>query len=404
MTDNIRKLVTVRRVDAIDPIEGADAIEVATIEGWKVVTKKGEFKVGDDAVYFEIDSFLPTGNPAWQFLVDKSSRSFNGVAGHRLRTVKLRGQVSQGLVLPLRALPAVTDFFDNTRFDGASARDFDLSDILGIVKWEQELPAELAGRAAGVFPSYIPKTDQERAQNLRDDIFQVEDRLFPFDVSLLDAQVIEALMDKGQLVSLGDGSYAKVMKAKASLDDEFEVTIKLDGSSATFFHKDGHIAACSRNLELKTDESNKDNAFVRMLHDSGFITDLPKLGNIAIQGELMGPGIQGNREKLTKTRLFVFDIYLIDEARYATPVERKELFEKLMSFSNGNGLVEHAPVLAYSAKLIDTLGIKDVEGLLKFAEGKSINNEVREGVVFKRLDGKFSFKAISNKFLLKESD
>ena len=96
-----RKLVTVRTIDAVNPIPDADAIEVATIGGWNVVVKKGEVKAGDKCVYFEIDSFLPTGNPAWQFLVDKQSRTFEGVVGHRLRTVKLRGVTSQGLALRL---------------------------------------------------------------------------------------------------------------------------------------------------------------------------------------------------------------------------------------------------------------------------------------------------------------
>lgn len=98
---NKRKLVTVRQIDALNSIEGADAIEVATIEGWKVVVKRGEFAVGQQVVYIECDAFLPEGNPAWQFLIDKSPRIFEGVKGHKLRTIKLRGVTSQGLVLRL---------------------------------------------------------------------------------------------------------------------------------------------------------------------------------------------------------------------------------------------------------------------------------------------------------------
>jgi RNA ligase (TIGR02306 family) len=109
MSENKRKLVTVRQIDNLEPIDGADAIEVATIEGWKVVVKKGEFKVGEQCVYFEIDSFLPEGNPAWQFLVDKQGREFEGVRGHRLRTIKLRGVLSQGLALPITSLLKVVE-------------------------------------------------------------------------------------------------------------------------------------------------------------------------------------------------------------------------------------------------------------------------------------------------------
>ena len=147
-----RKLLTVRTVDAVGPIDGADAIEVATVGGWQVVVKKGEVKAGDKVFYAEIDSFLPDGNPAWQFLVDKQGRTFEGRLGHRLRTVKLRGAVSQGFIVPLSALPQVTN----------PEEGVDYAEVLGVVKWEQPLPAELAGQAEGLFPSFIRKTDQER--------------------------------------------------------------------------------------------------------------------------------------------------------------------------------------------------------------------------------------------------
>ena len=157
MSNIERKLVTIRTIDAINPIEGADAIECAVFGGWTVVVKKNEFKVGDRAVYFEIDSFLPTGNPAWQFLVDKSPRTFEGVVGHRLRTVKLRGQISQGFVMPLSALPQIANLDE----------DADIAAELGIKKWEQPLPAELAAisRAARKARenSHFPNRDDEDA-------------------------------------------------------------------------------------------------------------------------------------------------------------------------------------------------------------------------------------------------
>lgn len=109
MSNITRKLASIRVIDDVEPIIGADAIEVVTLGGWKVVTKKNEFSKGDLCVYFEIDSFLPAGVPAWQFLVDKSSREFEGVVGHRLRTIKLRGAVSQGFVLPISSLFKVVE-------------------------------------------------------------------------------------------------------------------------------------------------------------------------------------------------------------------------------------------------------------------------------------------------------
>jgi hypothetical protein len=169
--DMKRKLVTIRTIDAINPIEGADAIEVATIGGWNVVVKKGEFKPGDKCFYAEIDSFLPDGNPAWQFLVDKQGREFEGVRGHRLRTVRLRGQISQGFIVPLHALPQITN----------PQEGVDYAEVLGVKKWEPPLPAQLAGQAEGLFPSFIRKTDQERCVS-GDTMVSTEDGQMRMDV------------------------------------------------------------------------------------------------------------------------------------------------------------------------------------------------------------------------------
>src|SRR5690606_28178781 len=140
--------------------------EVATVDGWKVVVKKGEFKVGDIAVYFEIDSFLPESDPRYAFLM-KSKRTFNGVVGHRLRTIRLRGQVSQGLLLPIHEFPEAWYVSYKT-----------LDELLGITKWEKPLPSQLAGKVKGYFPSFIRKTDQERVQNLREELEENRDQAF----------------------------------------------------------------------------------------------------------------------------------------------------------------------------------------------------------------------------------
>jgi len=425
---NLRKLVTLRKIDALDPIPNADAIEVATVEGWKVVVKKGEFKVGDLCVYFEIDSFLPDGNPAWQFLVDKQGREFEGKRGHRLKTIKLRGQLSQGFVIPLASAPAVHDAFKDMQFmlgtDAAitEIRQLDFSAVLGVVKWDPPLPAALAGLAKGLFPSFIRKTDQERCQNLGRAIFGYEDEMFPFDIGNLPEDALQTMQDKGLLEWVGDalgGKWMKVIPAEASPDAAYEVTMKMDGSSATFFHRDGEVGVCSRNLELKVDEANKDNTFVRMLFDSTLNVVLPELGNIAIQGELMGPAIQGNRENLKDFTFFVFEVQFLDEGRNATIYERYGIMDKLYALGVNPHKVRHAPIMTAPGKFVEfqelsgeervrhtlpSLGITNVDELLKFAEGPSLVNKVREGLVFKRADGKFSFKAISNAYLLGEKE
>lgn len=369
----MRKLASIRTISDISPIENADAIEVATVDGWKVVTKKGEFKVGDRCVYIEIDSFLPEGNPAWQFLVDKSGINYNGKRGHRLRTVKLRGQLSQGFLVSLNKLSDVI-----VNIDGEQKRfcdidwsiEDDVTEFLGIEKWEQPIPASLAGQVEGAFPSFISKTDQERCQNLVHEIFH------------------------------------------ENKDCKYEITIKLDGTSCTIYHFNGKVGVCSRNYELKINEENikSGNSYVKIAIDSGLLDHLPKLGNYAIQGELMGPGIQKNREKLNSHKLFIFDIFDIDNHRYLTPSERYEFFNKLMELTNnGNGIVDHVPILRFNVsheqvafKSLQDLGINNIDDLLEFSNGPSLNNKTREGLVFKSEDAKFSFKVISNNFLLKE--
>lgn len=360
-----RKLVSIRRIASINPIPGADAIEVATIDGWKVVVKKGEFQEGDLCVYFEIDSFLPESDPRFAFLMKSGVREFEGQRGHKLRTVKLRGQISQGLALPVHLF--VDDFVGSKEDEGQELSEFftvgqDMTELLGIKKYEAPIPASIAGFVKGSFPSFITKTDQERCQNLVHEIF----------------------VDNA--------------------DAKYEISVKLDGTSMTVYHRNGEVGVCSRNLELKISDENKDNTLVRMFIDSGLMHALPQLGNIAIQGELMGPGIQGNRENLKRPMFCIFDIQNIDEHRYLTVGERWDLVDRLANFGvNFCAYVMHVPVIDKDVTISD-LGISSVEDLLKYAEGPSYNHPVREGLVFKRVDGGFSFKAISNAFLAREKD
>ena len=335
----MRKMATIRQIDALNPIEGADAIECATIGGWKVVVKKGEFSVGNLAVYCEIDSWIPTELAPF-LSKGKEPREFEGIRGERLRTVKLRGQLSQGLLLNLdTALPQTNSFVEGD----------DVSETLGIVKWERPMNAQLAGMAKGNFPSLIPKTDQERAQNLVGEIL-----------------------------------------AAAQAGTQFEITEKLEGSSMTVYLIDGVFGVCSRNLDLKETADNtfwqvaRQEQIEQKMRDHGW-------GNWAVQGELIGPGIQGNIYKLSKPEFRVFDVYNVQAGEYIQPVHRRALIDRM-------GLL-HAPVL-----LIDKdLGVGSVDELLLWAEGESkLGKTEREGIVFKEAKGGMSFKAISNKYLLGE--
>lgn len=413
----MRRLVTARIIDAVDAIDGADAIEVVTIGGWKVVVKKGEFKVGDQCLYFEIDSFLQDGVAAWQFLVDKQPKMFMGNRGHKLRTIRLRGQVSQGFVVPIGAFELVLAAINNKDIPPGmvvseeqcaafqelkfgmhqheaqlDALDMNFSAVLGVVKYELPLPTQLQGLAEGLFPSFIRKTDQERCQNLKEEIFGYEDQIIPANAELGRPEIVRA--------------------AKADRDAKYEVTLKLDGSSMTVFGRktfsEDHstkVGVCSRNLELKISEANMNNGFVQIAIGSGLIEALKDLVEvdgveIAVQGELMAPGIQSNRENLAEPKFFVFDIFDIKTGKYLGPTQRRLMVQMLQD----RGVrIEHVPVLHQEITLQE-LGITDIQGLLAYAEGPSMVNPVREGLVFKRTDGSFSFKAISNKYLQQVKD
>lgn len=348
----MRKMASIRSIDNIEPITGADSIEVATVGGWKVVVKKGEFKTNDLVVYLEIDSWVPTSLAPF-LSKGKEPKVFNGTEGERLRTVKLRGQISQGLLLPIDC----TTISDGEGNVISVSEGDDVTEFLGIQKWERPLPTQLQGQAKGNFPSFIRKTDQERCQNLQKNIF----------------------VDWKDL--------------------EWEISLKLDGSSLTGYYNNGETGICSRNLELMDNDENSGNSFIQTFNSSGLKDAIKSIGrNVAVQGEMMGEKIQGNRENLTGTILFIFDVFDIDNQQYMTPQDRLEFINLL--FKNGY-TGDIAPILN-SKTTLHNIGISNITDLLSFADGESINNPVREGVVFKCVtNGDISFKAISNKFLLK---
>lgn len=330
-----RKMAIIRKIEEVKSIPNADKIVAYRVGGWWVVDSIGKYIVGDLAVYLEIDSWVPTELAPF-LSKGKEPREFEGIKGERLRTIKLRGQLSQGLLLPYAICGMIV------------AEGDDVSELLNIVKWERPMNAQLAGMAKGNFPSLIPKTDQERVQNLNNEI----------------ASAVESGL-------------------------QFEVTEKLEGSSMTCYLIDGIFGVCSRNLDLKETE---DNTFwqVARRDDIEDKMKICRLNDFAIQGELIGPGIQGNIYKLNKPEFRVFDVYDIKAGAYLYPHDR---CAQIMVM----GLL-HAPVLLVNKDL----GVGSIDEILQWAEGKSKLNDKqeREGIVFKEVNGGMSFKAISNSYLL----
>jgi len=253
---------------------------------------------------------------------------------------KLKGVVSQGLLLPLSV---VFELDPQTSVDIVGTN---VSEILGVMKWEP--PAEFQSPdAKGLFPSFIPKTDQERIQNLKSEYQKWYDE-----------------------------------------SNQWEVTEKLDGSSMTVFFNNSEIGVCSRNLELK---ESTENTFWKTAQSSGAIESLKVLGkNIALQGELIGPGIQGNKYNLSEFMFYIYDVFDIDAQEYYLVADRRQIVNHL-------GLL-HVPVY-YDAELQTDC----IQAVIQDAEGKSclcITTE-RKGKVYKNTKTHESFKAISNRWLMK---
>lgn len=164
-----RKLASIQRIKEILPIEGADMIELVVVNSWKVVAAKSVgHKVGDLVVYCEIDSFLPV-EPEFEFLRKSSFKKMGDQEGFRLKTIKLRGQISQGLILPLRDAEEVMN--RKSKDSVLLLEGIDVSENLGIVKYDPPVPANLAGKVKGNFPSFLRKTDEERCLSAETIIF-----------------------------------------------------------------------------------------------------------------------------------------------------------------------------------------------------------------------------------------
>jgi RNA ligase (TIGR02306 family) len=371
-----RKLATITKVKELLPIEGADRIEAATMttNGWTCVIKKGEFVTGDFGIYFEIDSFLPK-EERYGFLDGRSNKMMDGVEGYRLRTVKLRKQISQGLLMPLSIFPEITNPQEGD----------DVTRLLNIKLYEIPVKFSMGmrgARPAGKFPSFIRKTDQDRIQSL----------------------------DEIQINARNNKTY--------------EITEKLDGTSATYYYKNGRFGVCSRNLELQTSfgknflqrciewfrkkilwrHFEKQFGFPKSIYEEmaalhHLDKTLPELcketgRNFAVQGEIVGTNISSNRLKLDTIDFYVFDIFDIDQQAYLDASERYEIATRLE--------LRHVPILEQSYYLC--FEETPIEQLIQLADGKSaLSDQKREGIVYKQRGGEawaVSFKVISNEYLL----
>jgi RNA ligase (TIGR02306 family) len=327
-------LASVQRIDTLSPIEGADRIERATMVGlgWDCVVRKGEFKPGDLCVYIIIDAIIP------KYLLSGVKEDAEMV---RLRTVKMKKQISQGLILNINVLDGHSDFVS---YGG------DVTEFLGIKKYEKAIPAHMQGLIKGDFPPFIPKTDEERIQN--------------------DPRMIPLLTNKP--------SY---------------ITMKMDGTSLTTYRLSGDLEVCSRNMKLKEGE----NVYWQMARKYSLDTLLPN--HYAIQGEVVGPGIQKNLLGLTEADLYVFNVWELHEdgpsIKVAYPANKNFVESIGMKF---------VPVLK-EVKDGSTLFPGGIDAALQYSSDLNYpSGKPAEGIVVRLFDQSLSFKVVSNRYLLKEEE
>lgn len=379
----MRSLATIQKIRELRPIPNADKIEVARVLGWEVVVGKDEFKEGDWCVYVEIDSILPD-LPPFEFLKDSKNRM------KRIKTVKFKGQVSQGIVFPLDVLM----YMCKRKFGEGNTllplkEGFDVTEIMEVTKYEppeddNNQPKPTANlRRQGHRPTFCPKTDQTRVE------------------------VLEPLIEKYR-------GY------------KFWISEKLDGSSWSAYYCDGKFGVCSRNLDVtkpraslkdrirrwisirlfrKAEMKHKDrvDAWNRVAIKYDIEKKMRDVGkNLVLQGEMVGPKIQGNKYKLDEPDVYLFDIYDIDRGVYLD-------YNMLIMGAETFGMK--------TVPIIETGFVLDhnIDQLSQMSDGYSrLRKEtLREGVVFKPMHeiidpsfdklhrSRVSFKVVSKKFLLK---
>jgi len=341
----MRKLASIQRVLGLYPIENADLIEMATVLGWHLVVKKGEFAVGDLVVYCEVDSIMP----------EREEFEFLRVRDFRIKTIRLRGQISQGICFPLSILPSDFECYE----------DFDVTEILGVEKFEPQSENHHTNsfKSNGLihFPNFLVRTDETRVQ------------------------VLQKLLDK----YVGTKCYISEM---------------VDGTSVTYVLKDGIFSVCSRNNEIPISE--KDNSVYWQVAIENDIENKMRSfdGSFALQGEIIGEKIQSNKLKIDGKKVLFFNVYDINNNKYFD-------YDNFVEFVTAKLNLNLVPILQTDFELINNIDL-----LVKLATRKSVlnNNVWAEGIVIRplieiydwRLDlplvkNRISFKVINPEFQLK---
>lgn len=368
-----RKLASVQKIKAIKPIEGADKIEIVQVLNWDCVAKKGEYQVGDTVIYFEIDSLLPD-IPMLEWL--KGSSWSQKLNKYKISTHKFRGQISQGLVMPIKDLKELYNQINDNNGIAypidimAPTEGTDLTEILNIEKYEPPVYNGPLGETIS-HEWYVPKTDEERIQVCAENVLP---------------------------------------KYIESWSGDWYASIKLDGTSCTAGLFDDAFLIGGRTQWYKDE-----NMYTTTVKKYGDIEAkareyLDTTGvYVVFQGELCGPGIQSNRLGLKEKEWFIFNVFASTTGKYDS-YKKLDLIGMLNMCRLFN--LQPVPIIdskdKFNFKTGDSIDVI-VENLLKYADNfkyktyfeNASPNQVAEGLVFRLNDMTNSFKVVSNKFLLK---
>jgi len=449
-----RRLAIVTRIKAVKPIDGADRIECVTFQdnGWQCVAGKGEFKVGHLCVFFEIDAFLPK-DERYSVLEGRCNKTMKGVEGYRLKSARFKSCISQGLALPLSAFPEI---------DPLTATNTDVTEALGVKLYQLPVIGGKfgfnIGRPLAGFPHFVKKTDQERLQGFGTrqildffrDVWEKTEKLDGTSITLYCQRIKERLIG-GVIpfaVSYKFGVCSRNLELKQSGKETVEYTRWIGGDNEPL--KDGELfvqddegniakSECGTYCKVKGAKETEVNSIywdmARKYHIQERLEQFCKENDrqLALQGEIVGVGIQKNPLNLPDNQLFVFDIWDIDLQRYVPSSERRNILNSLNEYETESPKIQSVPVLDYDRisptwshiqaayrylesldedlyesevpvweRFLSHLVGGVVEDLVKDADGETFNGRAnREGIVYKSTqDAMRSFKVISNSHLL----
>ncbi|ROV97751.1 hypothetical protein VMCG_07416 [Cytospora schulzeri] len=383
-----RKLVSIRQVSGTKHIAGSSRLELATVDGWSCAIRSGTIAAGDLALFFEIDCFLPVqplylapSNP-----IHLQRKTWRGHDGIHINTQMVGKDISQGVLLRLENFPEIEDKLgvltrEHGKEEGLKrAMEICFAQQLGVMKWE--LSTSETATKLGRFPAFIAKTDLTRIQdNSKESLFE-------------EAEYRNTIWQESVKM---DGSSMTVYFVRA----DFRWMKSLprphapEASDRNLNSTAGksRFGVCSREWDLVQDEKNR---FWKAALDSQLPEKLAKVDrNVAIQGELVGSTINGNRHGYQKGEheFFVYSMWDIDRQERFLPSLTEERTKSL-------GL-KHVPVLGY-VKLPDIA--RSHEDLLERAKGTHADGRKREGLVFKSVSDGRNFKVIANDYLLEHKE